>query len=40
MFDEIFANSDNVMLEQLEEDWDAIVRMFTYLIEFFKSLFA
>ena len=35
----MLGNSDNEMLVQLAEDWDAIVRMISYLIEAITSLF-
>lgn len=38
-FSGLFGNSDDEITTQIAKDWDALVRMFTYLIEFFKSLF-
>ena len=39
-FSALLGNSDSEFATQIAEDWDAIVRMFAYLIEFFTSLFA
>ncbi len=36
---DVLAGSDNEFIAQIGEDWDALIRMLQYLIEFFKSLF-
>ena len=38
-FSDLLAGSGDEIGEQVAKDWDAIVRMFSYLIEFFASLF-
>lgn len=39
-FSASFGNSDNEFLAQIAEDWDALIRMISYLIEAITSLFA
>lgn len=39
-FSALLGNSDNEFAIQIAEDWDALVRMISYLIEAITSLFA
>lgn len=38
-FSDLLAGSGDEIAEQVAKDWDALMRMFSYLIEFFASLF-